>query len=221
MNFDSRQKGGAKAVSKTMKKKANGINPISFKKKKNNITKNLRIIAENLNKDIENPAQYLKKSQKFFKAIVSMADEALENEDNKLYDNLQITSGYITHNVYELFKRNQISLKNSINNLANLFGKIGLNKNNTYSNLLNEKLAHEAPLEYLEFLIAEIDNMYNLYDKSITNKNIKESTKVSILMAQLADEIQKSIKEAIEHFIPRDETGLANLMNSIFKKAFK
>ena len=40
-------------------------------------------------------------------------------------------------------------------------------------------------------------------------------------MGHLAEEIQKSIKEAIDHFIPRNETGLADLMNSIFKKAFK
>jgi hypothetical protein len=221
MNSNTIFRGGVKGVAKTMRKKNKGIRPISFKKKNANISKNLKIIVANMNKTIDNPIEYLKKSQKFFKAIISMADTALNNEQEELYSNLQITSGYITHNVYVLFKKNQASLKNSLNNLANLFGKIGLNKNNTYSNLLNEELANESPLEYLEFLIAEIDNMYALHDKSIVNKDNKESTKVSILMGHLAEEIQKSIKEAIDHFIPRNETGLADLMNSIFKKAFK
>ena len=94
------------------------------------------------------------------------------------------------------------------------------NKNDTYTHLLDEELAQNSPLEYLEYLSEEIDNMQTLYDKSISDGDENESTKVSHLMLELSEEIHNSIKEAIDHLIPKNETGLANLMNTIFKKAF-
>lgn len=213
------RRGGAKRSNKSItKKKRKGLKLVS--RPKNNITKNLRLIRNNMNKNIENPSEYLKKSQKFFKAIITKADRALENMNNEGYNDLVDTSGIISYNIYLVFKKNNKNIKNSINNLANLFGRIGLNKNDTYTHLLDEELAQNSPLEYLEYLSEEIDNMQTLYDKSISDGDENESTKVSHLMLELSEEIHNSIKEAIDHLIPKNETGLANLMNTIFKKAF-
>ena len=219
MNNKTRsRKGGAKRESKRMTNKSRGLKLVS--RSKTNITKNLRSIRNNMNKNIENPSEYLKKSQRFFKAIITKANGALENMNNEGYNDLVDTSGIISYNIYLVFKKNNKNIKNSINNLANLFGRIGLKKNDTYTHLLDEELAQNSPLEYLEYLSEEIDNMQTLYDKSISDGDENESTKVSHLMLELSEEIHNSIKEAIDHLIPKNETGLANLMNTIFKKAF-
>jgi len=210
------QRGSGKRATKTLKKKKMSL----VKVNKLNLTKNLKKIAENLNKNAENPAEYLNKSKRFFKALKAVTVEALDNENHELYDGLTNTAWYISHNINGVFKRHDKGLKNSINALADLFGKVGLNKNSTYSSLLDEELADNEPLVYLDHLSEEIDNMTKLYNKSIHDGNEEESTRVSILMAQISEEIKKSIQQAIAHDVPKNETGLADMMNRIFKKAF-
>jgi hypothetical protein len=216
MKPSSRQYGGVKHATKTLKKKkAALVKPIKI-----NFTKNLKKIAENMNKNTENPAEYLKKSKRFFKALKTVTDDALDKNNQELYDGLITTAGYISHNIYEVFKRHDKGLKNSINALTDLFGKVGLNKNSTYHHLLDEELATNQPLDYLDHLSEEINNMTKLYIKSIHDGNEEESTRVSILMAQISEEIKKSIQQAIAHDVPKNESGLADMMNRIFKKAF-
>jgi len=176
------------------------------------ILADLRTITMDMNKDINNPFEYLLRSKRFFNALIT----AIHTRKDDLRKDLLFIASSISIRVAKLFKEKN-KLKTNVNALMNLFKKTRVNDKRVleldYNNLMNEEVATSNPVEYLHNLNIEIKKMNKLYMDSFDN--VEESTKISVIMLDLAETIQDAINEIIAGLEPKNNTGLANLFKAL------
>jgi hypothetical protein len=199
--------GGAKhrpVTQKYMNSKMKAVVGGPFLKKNKNITR--RNIFKHVNfvsNSTQDPFEYLKKTRKFLKSISSLATNALNSGKAAKYDIYLRIAYIIGFAIASTFKNHSKVLKNSTDELMDLFAGLSVGSNLKESSddlkeLMDVENVENDPLEYIDTLEDYIEDLIDSYESmfeknSVTNDKVN---KMSIFASILAEDIEKAIKEA-------------------------
>lgn len=180
-----------------------------------------RNIFKNVNFSVnsrEDPFEYLKKTRKFFKSISDKAIDALNEGKQKRYEKYLLIASLISSAVANTFKNHSKVLKNTTDELLDLFAGLSVGSNikdskDDLKELMDETLAVEDPIEYIDnledYIEDFIDQYEGLFDEKVDDDKIN---KMSIFASILAEDIQSAI-EVARTSTTRRNVNVVNALN--------
>ena len=171
-----------------------------MQKKKSKSKNNLKKIIKNIEKQEENPFEYLSNASDFLDEISSKATKLLENSSrsHNMYDKLATIASIFAVQMVSTLKKHAhyLRMKAKSLNEMNVDTDVKGTLQEFYDELLDEDFASNDPIQYIEDFKENLDDLIELYNKAEADGDADLELHLTLFAVILQESIEEAIKLA-------------------------